>query len=223
MRYYKNIANLLLWELWECLAITIKIIASISSSRCYILKNPAIWLADIISLHNSKTRIFPDMGLVKKNNNKISFHFRLFPRKTNDKIFQKIKNPPFFAVILGGQKWIFLQKNGSVSYLPSDQKSEKTIEPFLRKMPNWHTDRKRWFYRTLRRTGVQKTKLPKVTWVYLPEKNFLWKTGSDIWTIFHWVVIIAYQYFNSLDQFYFFDLTTTLGEVLQNLYEILEK
>ena len=95
MRYYKNIANLLLWELWECLAITIKIIASISSSRCYILKNPAIWLADIISLHNSKTRIFPDMGLVKKNNNKISFHFRLFPRKTNDKIFQKIKKTLF--------------------------------------------------------------------------------------------------------------------------------
>ena len=45
------------------------------------------------------------------------------------------------------------------NYLPSDQKSEKTIEPFLRKMPNWHTDRKRWFYRILRRTGVQKTKL----------------------------------------------------------------
>ena len=71
--------------------------------------------------------------------------------------------------------------------------------------------------------GSKKLNLPKVTWVYLSEKNFLWKTGSDIWTIFHWVVIIAYQYFNSLDQFYFFDLTTTLRDVLQNLYKILEK
>ena len=32
----------------------------------YILKNPAIWLADSILAHNSRTRILPDMGLVVK-------------------------------------------------------------------------------------------------------------------------------------------------------------
>ena len=32
-----------------------------SSLRYYILKNPAIWLVNIISVHNSRTRIFLDM------------------------------------------------------------------------------------------------------------------------------------------------------------------
>ena len=34
--------------------------------RYYILKNPAIWLADSILTQNSKTRILPDMGLAVK-------------------------------------------------------------------------------------------------------------------------------------------------------------
>ena len=50
---------------------------------------------------------------------------------------------PFFPEFW--QKWIFLGKRVlSVfkysNYLPSCKKSEKTIEPFLRKMPNWQTD-----------------------------------------------------------------------------------
>ena len=85
-------------------------------------------------------------------NNNISFHFRLFPRKTKDKIFQKIQKTlswghfgPFLPIL--GQKWIFLEKRTlSVfrysDYLPSCRKSEKTIMPFPRKMLNWWTDRK---------------------------------------------------------------------------------
>ena len=34
--------------------------------RYYILKNPAIWLADSMLVYNSRTRILPDMGLVIK-------------------------------------------------------------------------------------------------------------------------------------------------------------
>ena len=75
-------------------------------------------------------------------NNNISFHFRLFPRKTNDKIFQKIKKPNFGA-ILGPFPW---SKGLSVvrysNYLPSYKKSAKTIEPFLRKTPSWRVDRR---------------------------------------------------------------------------------
>ena len=84
-------------------------------------------------------------------NNNISFHSRLFPRKTNEKLFQKVqKEPylgPFWALFTQiGQKWIFLEKRAmSVfrysNYLSLCQKSEKTIEQFLRKTPNWWTDR----------------------------------------------------------------------------------
>ena len=68
-------------------------------------------------------------------NNNISFHSRLFPRKTNEKLFQKVqKEPylgPFWALFTQiGQKWIFLEKRAmSVfrysNYLSSCQKSEK--------------------------------------------------------------------------------------------------
>ena len=88
-------------------------------------------------------------------NNNISFHFRLLPRKNNDKIFQKTQK----TLLLGhfghflpnfGQKWISLEKRAlSVfiysDYLPSCQKSEKTTGPFLRKTPNWQTDRRKDF------------------------------------------------------------------------------
>ena len=61
------------------------------------------------------------MGLVLSINNNISFHFRLFPRKTNDKIFQKIRNP-YFGVTWAffAQIWIkmnFPDKRGSVKFL----------------------------------------------------------------------------------------------------------
>ena len=60
-------------------------------------------------------------------NNNISFHFGLFPRKANDKMFQKIQNSRIW--VLFAQIWA--------------------------KMAYWQTDRQWWFYRTLCRTGVQ--------------------------------------------------------------------
>ena len=123
-----------LWCLSTCQKYTS---SSTSFLRYCILKNPAIWLTDNILAHNSRTRILPDMGLVVKYQQQYSFHFRLFPRKTNDKIFQKIKKPNFGA-ILGPFSW---SKGLSVvrysNYLPSYKKSAKTIEPFLRKTPSW--------------------------------------------------------------------------------------
>ena len=48
-------------------------------------------------------------------NNNLSFHFRLFPEKTNDKIFQKIQKTLFWSYFgpflpKFRQKWIFLEK-----------------------------------------------------------------------------------------------------------------
>ena len=60
-----------------------------SSLRYYILKNPAILLADSILVRNWRPWVLPDMGLVLNINSNISFHFKLFWRKTNYKIFQK--------------------------------------------------------------------------------------------------------------------------------------
>ena len=83
-------------------------------------------------------------------NNNISFHFRLFPRKTNlTKFFIKIQTTllwahsgPFFPKF--GQKIIFLEKSTpSVfkysNYLPLCQKSVKPNEPFLRKLLDEYT------------------------------------------------------------------------------------
>ena len=63
-----------------------------TSLRYCILKNPEIWLAGSIFAHNSR---FCQTCWWNINNN-ISFHFRLFPRKTNmEKFFQKSKNSYF--------------------------------------------------------------------------------------------------------------------------------
>ena len=59
------------------------------SLRYYILKNPIIWLPSSILAHNS---IFYQIWHWWWNiNSNISFHFRLFPRKSSDKIFQNIQ------------------------------------------------------------------------------------------------------------------------------------
>ena len=78
-------------------------------------------MADIILLHKSRTRILPDMELVVNINNNISFHFRLFPEKTNGKnFFEKSKIPilgsfwELFAQIWA--KMNFLGKTGRVSF-----------------------------------------------------------------------------------------------------------
>ena len=83
-------------------------------------------------------------------NNNISFHYRLFPRKTNITKFFKKSQKTLFCVHSGpfwpnwGQKWIFLEKRAlSVfqysNYLPLCQKSEKPNEPFLRNLLEGHT------------------------------------------------------------------------------------
>ena len=82
--------------------------------------------------------------------------------------FKKSKKPYFESLLPKfGQKRVFLEERTlSVyrysNYLRPCRKSEKTIEPFLRKMLKWRTDGrtdrqtgKRWFYRTLCRMGVQ--------------------------------------------------------------------
>ena len=84
LRHCKDIANLLFWVFWACLitqttndsinlwktSMFISCQKSTSSFtsflRYYILKNPAIWLADSILAHNSRTRSLPDMRLVLK-------------------------------------------------------------------------------------------------------------------------------------------------------------
>ena len=49
----------------QCLSACQEYTSSFTSFlRYYILKNPAIWLADSILAHNSITRILPDIGLV---------------------------------------------------------------------------------------------------------------------------------------------------------------
>ena len=67
-----------------------------------------------------------------------------------DKKFSKNPENHTLGAILGsflpkfGQKWISLEKRALTrysNYLPSCQKSEKTNEPFLRKMLNWRTNR----------------------------------------------------------------------------------
>ena len=83
-------------------------------------------------------------------NNNISFHFRLFPRKTIITKFFKKSIKPYFWGHSGpslpkfGQKWIFLEKRALPvfqysNYLPLCQKSVKPSEPFLRKLLNGHT------------------------------------------------------------------------------------
>ena len=99
-------------------------------------------------------------------NNNISFHFRLFPRKTNDRFFQKIQK-----ILFRGHFWHFLPKFGQENFflekralsvfrysnsLPLCQKSEKNnwaISEENAELMDGRTDRQRWFYRTLHRTG----------------------------------------------------------------------
>ena len=71
LRYLlQRYVNFLFWVLWVCLSTHFQN-NSITSSfafflRYYILKNPAIWLANSILTHNLRTRILPDLGLVMK-------------------------------------------------------------------------------------------------------------------------------------------------------------
>ena len=85
-------------------------------------------------------------------NNNINFHFRLFPRKNNEKFFKEIQKKLFWGkfgpfLLRFGQKLIFVEKRALLvfkysNYFPLCHESEKTNEPFLRKMLKWWMDRK---------------------------------------------------------------------------------
>ena len=82
-------------------------------------------------------------------NNNISFHYRLFPRKTNMAKFLKKSQELYFGAILGAFPQIWAKNEFSwkktlpvfqyLNYLPLCQKSEKPNEPFLRKLLDGHT------------------------------------------------------------------------------------
>ena len=127
--------------------------------RYYILKNPAIWLADSILAHcqlwdwlwNIILDYFQEILMIK--------------------FFKKSKKP-YFKLLLpkSGHKWIFPEKVlcrfldiPIIYHLATNQ---TTIETFLWRTSKCRTDEltdgrtdrltdKRWLYRTLRRTGVQ--------------------------------------------------------------------
>ena len=132
LRYCKDLANLLFWTLWACLAI--------QHPKWYyqVVENFRVYLQAKIQLHPSrfhwdiakilqlviwvlsaclamytqndrinlqKTSIFictPKINSIIWDwswniNNNVSFHFRLFPGKTNDKMFQKIVKKILFS------------------------------------------------------------------------------------------------------------------------------
>ena len=91
------------------------------------------------------------------------------------RFFRKSKKKLFWGHFWA--KWIFLEKDSVIFWIfqlsTTMQKTEKTNEPFLKKIPNWKTDRRtngrqtdrragrqtdrqRWSCRTLRVTGFQK-------------------------------------------------------------------
>ena len=85
-------------------------------------------------------------------NNNISFHFRLLPRKNNDKIFQKTENPtfgPFWALFAEfWAKMNFPGKKGSVSFyifrlstiVPKIRKNYRTVSEKNAKLTDRQTD-----------------------------------------------------------------------------------
>ena len=116
--------------------------------------------------HNSRNRFFQIRDRWWNINSNITFHFRLFPGKTSDKITQKIQQKTLFWGHLGsfltkfGQKWIFLEKNGPVSFYIFQlstifQKIQK--KTLINSREKWQTDklmdRQIMIYRTLRRLG----------------------------------------------------------------------
>ena len=89
----------------------------------------------------------PQLNNQNFDNNNISFHFRLFSRKTSDKMFQKNPKLHFRDILgpfLGKNEFSWKKRALSIfrysNYLPLCQKLKKTIEPLLRKMPNWRMD-----------------------------------------------------------------------------------
>ena len=106
--------------------------------RNYILKNLIYWLDDSILAYNSRTWRLSDMGWWWNINKNISFHFKLFPGKTNNNFFSKNPKGPilrfFFPKV--GQNSIFLEKRAlsdfNIPIIYHHAKTQKKITtPFL--------------------------------------------------------------------------------------------
>ena len=101
--------------------------------------------------NNSRTRFFPDMGLVPLDAVPFDLTFATLWTKTNDSILNYYRKSPFWAhfdpLFPKKGKTGFFPKNRAPSLfcvywtLTSCKKSEKTNEPILRKTRNWQTDR----------------------------------------------------------------------------------
>ena len=135
------------WRKLRCLSVCQKYASSFTSFlRYYILKNPVIWLADIILAHRTGELEFCQIWDWWWNiNNNISFQFTLFPKKTNDKSFQKIQKKPILVPF-----WVLScpnlpTKKGcrflNIPIIYHRAKNLKKLNPLLRKMPNWRTER----------------------------------------------------------------------------------
>ena len=106
------------------------------------LKNPAIyWLTTFWPI-TGDPEIWQIWDWFWNISNNISFHFRLFPRKTNDKIFQKIRKIYFGAI---WTKTKFPAKNGFVKYFSNitiiyqREKNQKKL--MCHSWGKWWTDR----------------------------------------------------------------------------------
>ena len=122
-------------NLWNTLSASQKYFLLFTSFlRCYILKNPAIWLTAFWPI--TREPEFCQIWHWWWNINYNSFHIRLFPRKTNNNIFQKIQKKLFWdhfgpylfqmwaKMNFGGKKPLSVFKY--YNYLISWKKAEKT-------------------------------------------------------------------------------------------------
>ena len=129
----------------RCLSTCQKQSSSFTSSlRYYILKNPAILLADSILVRNWRPWVLPDMGLVLNINSNISFHFKLFWRKTNYKIFQKPRFWDHLGLFCSNlDKNEFSRKKGICQFLnvPFIYHHTKNQKKLMWKMLNSRMDR----------------------------------------------------------------------------------
>ena len=180
LRFYCEDIVSLYWVLWECLAIhnkrdtfklqkTFAFICRKKSTLSSMLwwRFPAFWT---ITREPEFSQLWDWWWNI---NNNISFYFRLYPRKTSNKTFQKIPQKlfrcqfwPFLCKF--GQKLIFVEERALPvfkysNYLPSYQKSGKKMSQSWEKnvklmdgQTDRQTERQQWFYRTLHNIEVVK-------------------------------------------------------------------
>ena len=131
LRYWKDIASLLFWELWECLTITIKITVSVCSklsclSACKKINFVPHVFLEILQRYATYFGYFGYAWL-----------------HTPKLIVSTCRRLRCFFVNLGKNK--FSREKELCQFLNTPiiyhrAKNQKSNEPFLRKMPNWQTD-----------------------------------------------------------------------------------